>query len=204
MPLLRSNNTEYYEESFEKLNYSQEKIIANKYEQCVFAGCNFAKAIFQSCKFYDCEFRNCDISLIKVTDSTFSNNLIEGSKAIGINWADIMVPSVKIYNPVEFVNSNINYSVFQGLDLREIQIFGCQAREVNFEDVNLSMADLRLSDFANSVFRRTNLSKANFTDAFNYSIDIHNNNLKGAIFSLPEAVSLLKSLDINLADSRDK
>lgn len=204
MPVLKSKNTEYYVESFDKLDFSQKEIIANKYDQCVFTGCIFTKTIFQACKFYDCEFRNCDISLIKVTDSTFSNNLIESSKAIGINWAEILIPSVKIYNPVEFVKSNIDYSVFQGLDLREIQIFDCQAREVNFEDVDLSMADLRLSDFANSVFRRTNLNKANFTDAFNYSIDIQNNSLKGAIFSLPEAVSLLKLLDINLVDSSDE
>jgi len=46
MPLLKSNNTEYYEESFNKLDFYQEEIIANKYEQCVFTGCNFSKAIF--------------------------------------------------------------------------------------------------------------------------------------------------------------
>lgn len=204
MSKFQFKNTEYYDESFNKLEFSEAEIIANNFEQCIFTSCNFSQTIFQACKFYDCEFKNCDISLIKVTDSTFSNNLIEDSKAMGINWADILVPTVKIYNPVEFVKSNINYSVFQGLDLREIQMVDCQARDVNFEDADLSLADLRHSDFANSVFRRTNLSKSNFTNAFNYSIDIYNNNLKEAIFSLPEAVSLLMSLDINLVDSYEE
>ena len=93
MPLFKSKNTEYYEESFDKLDFSEKEIIANKYDQCVFNGC---------------------------------------------------------------------------------------------------------------IFRRTNLTKANLTDALNYSIDFNYNNLKEAIFSLPEAISLLKSLDINLADSHDK
>ena len=196
--LNEDNKTEFYSESIEKMDFSQNEIIAHKYDQCIFTRCNFSKTIFRACNFYDCEFRNCDLSLIKVTACTFSNNLVEDSKAIGINWAEILTPTVKIYNPVEFVKSNINYSIFQGLDLREIQIVECQAKEVNFEDTDLSMADLSYSDFSNSVFRRTNLKKANLTGALNYNIDIFVNNVEKTKFSLPEAIGLLNSLDIDL------
>ena len=51
-----------------------------------------------------------------------------------------------------------------------------------------------------SMFARTRLVAANLTGAQNYRIDILNNDIKRARFSLPEAVALLDSLDIELQD----
>jgi hypothetical protein len=135
-----------------------------------------------------------------VGDCEFSNNLVEDSKAMGINWAEMRVPTVRVYCPVEFNGCNINYSSFMALDLREIQIVGCEAREVNFSEANMSQSNLSDSDFANSIFNGTNLSGANFTHSVNYYIDIFRNPVKGAKFSIPEAISLLSSLEIEIAE----
>jgi uncharacterized protein YjbI with pentapeptide repeats len=48
------------------------------------------------------------------------------------------------------------------------------------------------------VFGNTDLSKANLSKAYNYHIDASQNKLKGTRFSLPEAMSLLYSLEIIL------
>lgn len=195
-----SYQTEYYGDAFDASDRSKESIVGHQYDQCVFTNCRFTETVFKACAFQDCEFINCDLSLMKVADSVFSNNLIRDSKAVGINWAAIRVPGVKVHNPVEFTGSQINYSVFQGLDLRKVRMIDCQARDVSFEEADLSGANLGQSDFANAVFRRTNLEKADFTGAVNYGIDIRNNRVAGARFSLPEAVSLLAHLDIELVD----
>jgi fluoroquinolone resistance protein len=194
------NNVEYYEETFRDLDLSTQEVIGQKYDQCLFVKCKFTEAQFKRCKFYDCEFKSCDLSLIKVGDCEFSNNLIEDSKAMGINWAEMRLHTVMVYCPVEFTRCNINYSTFQGLDLHEIRIVECQAREVNFSETNLSKSNLTHTDFANSVFNKTNLREADLRHAINYYIDVCRNPLKGAKFSFPEAIRLLSALDIQIVD----
>jgi fluoroquinolone resistance protein len=57
-----------------------------------------------------------------------------------------------------------------------------------------------LTDFSNSRFQHTNLTEADFTGATNYAIAASLNTLKKTKFSLPEAMSLLYSLDIILTE----
>jgi uncharacterized protein YjbI with pentapeptide repeats len=87
-----------------------------------------------------------------------------------------------------------------GLDLRQAKLVRCTAREADFTESDLTGADCNGTDFSSSRFLRTNLTKANFTKASNYSIDPSLNTLKKTRFSLPEAISLLYSLDIILDD----
>ena len=75
------------------------------------------------------------------------------------------------------------------------------AKEVDFMEADCSDANFEGTDFEKSKFHQTNLTKANFNNAFNYAIDFNNNTLKGAKFSMPEAVSLLRGLDIVLKDN---
>lgn len=77
-----------------------------------------------------------------------------------------------------------------------IRIFKCEAIEVDFTEADLNHGDFQYTDFEKSIFFKTNLSCTNFQQAKNYLIDVRNNTLKKARFSLPEALSLLFSLDI--------
>ncbi len=63
-------------------------------------------------------------------------------------------------------------------------------REVKFEDC----------DFVGCQFHQTDLSSADFTTARNYFMNAESNKLKKTKFSLPEAVSLLANLDIELKE----
>ena len=49
----------------------------------------------------------------------------------------------------------------------------------------------------------TNLSSADFSGAQNYQIDANENTIKKAIFSLPEALSLLSTFDIKIQGYND-
>jgi uncharacterized protein YjbI with pentapeptide repeats len=86
------------------------------------------------------------------------------------------------------------------LNLKGIQIAYCTAHDVDFEDANLTQADCTYTDFADSRFSRTNLTEANFEHATHYAISALHNTLKKTRFSLPEAISLLNSLDIILSE----
>jgi hypothetical protein len=49
-------------------------------------------------------------------------------------------------------------------------------------------------------YENQSLAGANFKDAAGYTIDVTMNNVSKARFSLPEAMSLLRSLDIKLEE----
>ena len=54
-----------------------------------------------------------------------------------------------------------------------------------------------------SLFGNTKLVEADLSRARNYQIDPGNNNLKAAKFSLPEAMALLYSMDIEIIEQDD-
>jgi uncharacterized protein YjbI with pentapeptide repeats len=85
-----------------------------------------------------------------------------------------------------------------------MQIRNCVAIEVDFRDADLSKADFTGSDLSNSIFISTNLREADLSQARNYSIDPGKNTLSQTKFSLPEAMSLLYSMDIVLEDGNTK
>jgi uncharacterized protein YjbI with pentapeptide repeats len=97
----------------------------------------------------------------------------------------------------------LNYSAFIGLKLEKIRIKDCISREVDFSDANLEQADFGGTELENAIFRNSNLAGANFVGAKNYFISPQNNRLKGAKFSLPEAMSLLYGLEIVLEKEAD-
>lgn len=102
--------------------------------------------------------------------------------------------------PLVFQECILDYSIFLGLDLVGVKFIACQAMDVDFREANLSQADFSYTDLANSLFVSTRLGESDFRTAFNYKIDVGQNDIGRAKFSLPEAMSLLYSLDIDLSE----
>jgi fluoroquinolone resistance protein len=184
-------NQSYYRESHKLLTVNAEIISNKEFEECIFEKINLTGCTFSRCKFINCKFIECMFSAIKPTDSMFNDAEFTDSKIIGFDWT--MVKSV--YG-LSFHNSQINYSNFRFLKLQKLKLINCIAKEVDFTEADLSEGDFTGTDFEGSRFFKTNLSKANFKLAKNYFIDIKTNILKKAVFSYPEAMNLLQTLDI--------
>jgi uncharacterized protein YjbI with pentapeptide repeats len=99
---------------------------------------------------------------------------------------------------VHFEDCALDYSDFSRFRLKNSVLKACSIREANFERADLSGADCRDSDFTGSTFSDTNLEKADFRGARGYGIDARRNRLKGAKFSLPDALGLLVALEIKV------
>jgi len=69
---------------------------------------------------------------------------------------------------------------------------------VDFAETDLSMAIFKNSDLLNTSFMRTNLEKADFRSAFNYSIDPELNKIKKAKFSSDGLSGLLTKYHIEI------
>lgn len=191
---------EYEDQVFEDLTLRGEVVSRAEFYDCVFVRCSFPETTFRDCRFRDCAFKSCDLSLVHVPNCSFSAVRFEDSKLVGINWTEASWAKEGFLNSVDFFNCVISYSVFFGLNLRRINLTGCVAKDVNFTEADLTEANCTATDFSESRFFHTDLTQADFSGAVNYSINASVNTLSKTKFSLPEAMSLLHSLDIVLVE----
>lgn len=192
--------SEYDDEAFANLDLVGTTLEGIRFRDCSFTRCNFSEATLARCRFSDCQFQDCNLSLATLTGSGFDGVAFVDCKMVGIHWTKAHWPRVRVAKALAFRRCVLNDSSFFGLDLRECKLVECRAIDVDFTDANCEDAVFRETDLRDSVFARTRLVGADFTDAQNYRIDIFNNDIKRARFSLPEAVSLLYSLDIELQE----
>lgn len=199
-----SNRKVYFDEVFRKIDSRNHIISYAEFTDCEFIGCNFAEASLQSCRFIDCKFQDCTLKLANVDETTFSHVTFVQCDCIGVDWTKARWSdwSTKL-NAFLFDTCDVKYSIFFGLELKKLHMKNCIAHEVNFAETDLEGAVFTGTDFKDAVFLRTNLIKADFVGAKNYTISITDNKIKGARFALPEAIRLLYGLDIKLTDLSD-
>lgn len=198
--LLSAAPAEYEDQTFDGLVLAGEDIRAKEFESCTFVGCSFLETTFTACRFVDCEFVRCDLSLCRVEDCAFTSVKFIDSQVIGVNWTEASWPARGLFNAIGFERCAISHSTFIGLGLRRVEIVDCVARDTDFAEADLTQASCAGTDFKDSRFLHTDLTKADFTGATNYAIAANLNVLRKTRFALPEAMSLLYGLDIILTE----
>jgi uncharacterized protein YjbI with pentapeptide repeats len=191
-------DSEYTGRKFEHLNLAGAELRNKQFYDCEFLHCNFTESQLLACKFDACHFANCNLSTAKIKGTSFQEVAFKNCKLVGIDWTTARWPNVALTGMIGFEECILDGSSFFGLYLQELKLEACHAHDVDFAEADCEYASLIQTDFTNSRFHHTKLSKADFTDALNYSIDIHTNSIAGAKFNLPEAVSLLAGLGIEL------
>lgn len=193
-------NSNYSEDIFKDLDMLQVQLKSVTFQDCTFERCNFTKTVFQNCRFVNCDFKHCNLSLVQIPNCSFSGTRFADSKIIGVNWAQANWPEKSIWDPIEFKKCAISHSTFLGVTLSGLKMHRCQAINVDFREADLSQADFAFTDLKDSLFLSTNLAGADLSYARNYQIDPSQNNIQKAMFTLPEAMALLYSMDIQIND----
>jgi fluoroquinolone resistance protein len=191
------DNEQYEGEQFARFVAQERTFSGVDFTACLFDHCAFIECTFYRCAFTDCRFRSCDLSLTKVHGSRFTDVRFAASKLVGIDWTkagDAVIS--KLFLSVHFDDCLLSYASFFGLTLPRARFVGCTAREVDFREADLTEADCTGTDFSGSKFHHTNLTKADFRRATDYTIDPTANTIAKARFALPEAVALLSGFDI--------
>ncbi len=191
---------EHYNVEFNDIQFSQDELDEVEFDNCSFKNCDFTGTKFKHCKFIDCHFSHCNLSNIQVGYSRFNDVFFEHSKMLGIDWTRAHWPNLALASAIKFSHCILNDSSFHGLKLTELQLESCKLQDVDFREGNFSQGNFSGSDFSYSLFNRTELVETDFTDASNYNIDIHLNNIKQGKFSRDQALNLLVGLDIELID----
>ncbi len=194
------SQAQYQDESFREIILDGAQITRSQFYDCTFTECSFAETELLKCRFSNCVFEGCDLSLMRVTDSAFSDTRFLDSKVLGVNWTLADWSTNLFGEGLIFQTCSINHSTFLGLQLKGISIVDCVASNVDFRETDLSQSNLSGTDFSESLFNQTKLIEADFRRAINYDINPSQNPLTKAKFSLPEAMSLLFSMDIELTN----
>jgi len=195
-----SSRAHYADETFREVRLGRDEVVSTEFHECLFLHSSFAESVLRQCRFVDCVFRQSDLSLVRFPGCSFTRTRFERCKVIGVNWTEAYWPKAGLGDSLGFSECAISHSTFLGLSLRGIKLIDCVALDVDFREADLSGADFAGTDLAQSVFGDTNLAQADLSRARNYSIDPAQNELHRARFSLPEALSLLHSMDIVLVD----
>lgn len=187
----------YFDQDFNNLTVEiEEHFEGIEFEKCNFRNCNFQGWIFSNCKFLDCNFSKSNLSNLKISGSILNGNRFNECKLLGIDFAKT---SQRLGFSSSFVDCNLDLSNFSQMDLKNGTISNCSCKEVYFSDTNLTKCNLSGSDFEGAVFHNTNLKSANLKKAKNYKINPFFNNLQKTKLDLPEAISILEVLDIDLS-----
>ena len=194
------NADEFSDVMFTGLTLDYQQWLGKLFYDCTFKDCTLREAVLRRCEFHDCTFTGCDLSLAQVPETTFANVRFEKCKLVGVDWASAHRPKFGLKRPFSFHQCALNYSFFTGLKLPNLRMTECLVKEADFTDVDFTGANFTGTDFSGSRFANCDLTKANFNDARNYAIDVKQNRLRKTKFALPEAVSLLKGLDIVLRE----
>jgi uncharacterized protein YjbI with pentapeptide repeats len=188
----------YAERQFVGERFDDFSLSEAEFEGCVFEKCAFPNARFSDCAFIDCRFLSCDLSGMKTHGCKFMDVQIRDSKAVGIDWTNASPFNLSF----GFERSTVDYSVFFGLKIAGFKLERSKAHQANFQEAQLKDASFLGSDLLESKFHETDLTGASFKRSRNYSIDPLRNRLNGAVFSFPEALSLLASMGITV-ETRD-
>lgn len=167
-----------------------------EFDACVFKDCSFAGASLRRARFTNCRFENCDFTAAKLTGSRLRTASFKDCRAGGTNWA-----AATALDDLSFVHCLLDHGAFAGAKLPRLRLDDCRLREADFSEADLRSSVFSVCDLRGARFFGADLSGADLRGSFSYEIDAFRTKIKKARFSLPEAVSLLRGLDVILEDS---
>lgn len=183
-------------EYFENRKFTSEDQVSfesGEFIECEFHGIDLTASSFKNSKLIECQFRGCNISNIKILNASFRDVTFTDCKLIGVNWSESSTLA-----DLKFFTSQLNYSVFQDLDISRIVFENCQLLEVDFSQSKLTGANFRRSKLTGASFVGCDLSKADFREAQEYFIDLRHTKVIKTKLSAPEALGLLTALEIEI------
>lgn len=181
-------------ETFKSTDFSENKLAAGDYENCVFNGCNFSGADLSELVFSECEFSSCNMSMAKLSKTALRDVKFKGCKMLGLHFQNCNEFLFEVY----FENCTLDLSSFYQRILKKITFKDTSLHEVDFTEADLSAALFNNCDLLNAIFDNTILEKADLRTSYNYSIDPAMNRIKKAKFSMAGLAGLLHAYDIEI------
>ena len=194
MPLGFASAQRFEEVTFQELSLAEAEDLSGKILiECRFERCGLREGVLTATRMIDCVFEQCDLSMIQIGAAVFKDCQFENCRLLGIDWG-----AAEELVGLRFRNSTLNHNLFSGASPKDLIIAECTVREAIFEQSDLKKSDFRQSDFSGTTFVDCDLRGADFREAKGVFLDPLRNRMNKARFSLPEAVDLLRAMEIDL------
>ena len=192
-------NSNYYEgQSFQGLRLQEETFTGLQFVDCNFTHCSLDSCTLRHCDFSGCVFLRCRVSALKAETVQMKFGEFEECVLTGVNWS-LLQPAGRFSEPISRMERcRLKYNSFSNLNLARFDFSGSELVETIFAECKLSESSFQGCGLQNTEFFKCDLRKADFREAVGYRIDVLNNEVKNARFSLPEAMRLLGPLGIQL------
>lgn len=189
---------EHEGELFSSITQKGVRIEDRSFTDCEFVDCVFEDLQLVNITFLDCAFSNCQFNQVSGFGSRMRSSKFTDCTLKTITWSQWASGS-SFYDPFTLLqNCKLRYVQFTEMNLNRFHFSGCEIADSLFGDCKLASADFRGCNLERTEFFRCDIEKADFRDALGYQVDIMNCKLKGAKFSVPEAINLLGGLGIKL------
>lgn len=183
----------YYDDrAFSQADFLEKGRRTTTFNNCVFKKCDFSEVDFRGCNFINCEFDGCNLSMMKFNHVGLDNVNFKNSKLVG---ADFSVAKDFLFS-VNFADCVLDYSTFARKKNRKAKFVSCSLKGTDFTETDLTLASFKQCNLSGAVFMRTVLAQANLSEAYNFSIDPEQNNVRKALFSSSGLSGLLHKYDI--------
>ena len=129
------------DKTIEKVDFSIEELETNYYE-CTFDKCNFSDKPIGRVIFEKCTFKECNLSLVKTSNTSWLDVLFTDCKMTGINFS----LSNRFGLSVEFHNCLLSYALFTEMKLKGTRFIGCDLQNTDFMET-VPMQYLKIATF---------------------------------------------------------
>jgi fluoroquinolone resistance protein len=159
------------------------------FERATLTGADLRRTMLDDVTFYEC-----DLSSVKLAGASLAEVVFRGCKLLGVDWSN--VTRSLIGQPLVFERCQLDFGIFQGMNLRASTFRDCSAREVELTGADLGEATFHGCDLDRARFAATRLVDADLTGARNYELDPRENDVRGLKVDLPEGAALLRSFGV--------
>ncbi len=193
-----SNIIEYIDEN----EIIEEKLVENiviedvKNNKVTINSCVFKNVIFKECDLKkidltDVLFENCDLSNVYFNSSGMYRVKFINCKLIGTRFSESVLKSV-IFKECLGRYANFSFSSFKG-----VSISG-DFSEAVFQEVQNDKLELDSVNLNYSIFSGTSLKNVDFTSSNIEGMEVNIKDLKGGVFTVPQALELTKLMEITI------
>lgn len=129
---------------------------------------------------------------------------LDGCRFQEVQFVDCKIVGVEFFKcektffSVSFKNCLLQYCNFSDLNMKNTSFSGSRLNDSHFTNTALSGSDFSGVDLSETIFHNCDLGKADFSSATGYYIDPRTNKIKKAMFSMPEAMGLLRAFDVRI------
>jgi uncharacterized protein YjbI with pentapeptide repeats len=181
-------------EEFQNHKFTRETLGQTEYRECQFLNCSLPEADLSQSIFTDCHFEDCDLSVATLKNTCFQRVVFRNCKMMGLRFEQADPFALDF----QLEGCQLPYASFYQVRRHQLHFRSCKLSEADFSGADLEGAVFEDCELEGARFEDTILAGADLRSARNYQIDPGKNVIRGARFSWPGLLGLLRQYEIEV------